>query len=824
MRRSLAIALLMIFPRIAGADAAADGEKLRRAGRYAEAEKLLAPLVQRDPHALAARLSLGLVYRATGQRDAERAVWNRFYDDYESGAIDKKKSRDLLYVALAAGYLGGWQDANDTFRDAVDADPRGRDGARANVEWAQLFLEKYDAGHAEVSLQEALKVLPKDAEAHAQYARVKMEQFDLPGAEREIEAALAADPHNVTALDVRAERYAVDERWADAVAAAKKALAVNPEDVGARIVVGGVAFLRDDKRGFAAERDRVLKTNPRAWEFFHGVAELCVKEHRYVEANALEEEALKIEPKSWVALAAIGNNWLRLGEDKKGLEALQQAWKRDPYNVRTYNLLQLFEDVIPKQYVLVDGTPFRFRVARREEKVLLHYVAPFVAREYAELVKRYGFTPEGPLTIELYANPDHYAVRTVGLPGLEALGVTFGKVVTGISPLGGRFNWGLMLWHEVAHIFSIQMSRARVPRWFTEGLSEYETARVDPTWTRRTHAELYHALAAGTLLPVGELNGGFLRARDVSHMVVAYHQAAEEVMFLVRRWGFGVVPRALRMFADGKETSEVIPAITGLDLKAYDAAFAADLRARLGAYVDNFYVRPSDFSDVEALRDRIAEHPDDQRSKGLLAMALIRAHHGDEAQALIDKATKNQMTPEVALATAEILLSRKERDAAAIVLRLMVEQFHADGYDARFLLGKIAADEGKLDEAKKQLELAKKYDPDSAEPYVALGKALLKSDEAAAIRELETAAQLDIMDASIPKTLVELYAKRGRSADVVRAGKLAQMIDPCDADVHAAMARAYGALGRAADARVELDLKQACAASPAASPPTPAPR
>ena len=131
--------------------------------------------------------------------------------------------------------------------------------------------------------------------------------------------------------------------------------------------------------------------------------------------------------------------------------------------------------------MLVEGTPFRFRVTQREEPVLLHYVKPFVAREYAELVKRYHFTPEGPLTIELYANPEHYAVRTVGLPGLEALGVTFGKVVTGMSPLGGRFNWGLMLWHEVAHIFSIQMSRARVPRWFTEGLSEYETSRVDPT-------------------------------------------------------------------------------------------------------------------------------------------------------------------------------------------------------------------------------------------------------------------------------------------------------------------------------------------------------
>jgi tetratricopeptide (TPR) repeat protein len=822
------VGLLLMVSRLAVADAAADGERLRKAGRYAEAEKLLAPLVQRDPRAFAARLSLGLTYRATGQRDAERAVWNRFYDDFESGAIDKHKSRDLLYVALAARYLGGWQDANDTFRDAVDADPHGKDGARANVEWAALFLEKYDAGHAEVSLTEALKILPKTdpawAEAHALYARVKMEQFDLPGAEREIEAALAVDPKNSVALDVRAERLVVDERWADAVAAAHRALVVNPEDLGARTVVGAVKLLRDDKRGYEAERDRVLKVNPRAWEFFHGIAELCVKEHRYVEANALEEEALKVEPKSWVALAAIGSNWLRLGDDQKGLASLRAAWKGDPYNVRTYNLLQLFEDVIPKEYVLVDGTPFRFRVTKREQIALIHYVKPFVEREYAELTRRYHFKPEGPLTIELFANPDHYAVRTVGLPGLEALGVTFGKVVTGMSPMGGRFNWGLMLWHEVAHIFSIQMSRARVPRWFTEGLSEYETTRVEPAWARRTHAELYHALVGGTLLSVADLNGGFTRARDVSHMVVAYHQAAEEVMFLVRRWGFDVVPRALAMFADGKETAQVIPALTGLDLKAYDAAFVADLRARLTPYADNFYVRPSDFSDLEALREKMAEHPDDQRTKALLAMALIRAHQGEEAQKLIEKATKHPTAPEVLLAAAEILIAHKERPAAKIALEAMVENHHGDGYDARFLLGKIAADEGRLDDAKRELALAKKFDPDAAEPYVTLGKALVKTDEEAALREFERAAELEIMDGSIPKTLVALYAKRKRWADVERAAKLAQFIDPYDVEVHDALARAYAALGRAEEARVELELKKSCASLTAASPPPPAPR
>lgn len=825
MWRPLVIGLVLLFPSLGRADAAADGERLRRAGRYAEAEKILAPAVQRDPRAFAARLSLGLVYRATGRRELERAVWNRFYDDFESGAIDKKKSRELLYVAEAARYLGGWQDANDTFRDAVDADAHGKDGARADIEWAALFLEKYDAGHAEEALQEALQVLPRDADAHALYARVKVEQNDLPGAEREIAAALASDPKNVAALDVRAEEQVGDEAWDAAAATARRALAINPEDLGARTIVGAVAFLRDDARGYQAERDHVLKTNPRAWEFFHGIAELCVREHRYDEANALEQEALKIEPKSWVALAAIGSNWLRLGEDQKGLEALREAWKRDPYNVRTYNLLQLFEDVIPKEYVLVPGTPFRFRVTKREEPVLLHYVRPLVEREYAELVARYHFSPAGPLTIELYANPEHYAVRTVGLPGLEALGVTFGKVVTGMSPAGGKFNWGLMLWHEVAHIFSIQMSRARVPRWFTEGLSEYETSRVDPTWVRRTHAELYHAIADKQLLSVGELNLGFTRARDVSHMVVTYHQAAEEVMFLVRRFGFDVVPQALGLFAQGKETAQVIPAITGMSVKAYDAAFEADLRARLAPYEDDFYVKASDLSDVDALREQLAQHPKDERARGILAIALVRAQRGEEAGKLIAQATSAAGTSrEILLASAELQLARKDRAGAKKTLRELIDARHGDGYDARLWLGKIAADERELAEARTELARAEAFDPDSAEPHVLLAKALLNSDADAAARELEAAAKLEVMDASIPKALVELYEKKQRWADVVRAARLSQLIDPYDVEVHEAMGKALTALGRRDEARAEAALTRASAALTKGAPPRPSPR
>ena len=47
-----------------------------------------------------------------------------------------------------------------------------------------------------------------------------------------------------------------------------------------------------------------------------------------------------------------------------------------------------------------------------------------------------------------------------------ALGACFGRVVTLDSPRArppGDFSWGETLWHEMAHVITLQLSRQRVP-------------------------------------------------------------------------------------------------------------------------------------------------------------------------------------------------------------------------------------------------------------------------------------------------------------------------------------------------------------------------
>src|SRR5262249_28739126 len=148
------------------------------------------------------------------------------------------------------------------------------------------------------------------------------------------------------------------------------------------------------------------------------------------------------------------------------------------------------------------------------------------------------FTPKTPVTVELFSEPDQYSVRTVGLPNLGALAVCFGQVITAMSPSNGNLNWGMILWHELGHVFAIQLTESRVPRWFTEGLSEVETLLARKEWRRENDVDVWQAYAANNLPSVVELNSRFMRAGDMNDMVVAYHMSSMTVEFMVRRFGF----------------------------------------------------------------------------------------------------------------------------------------------------------------------------------------------------------------------------------------------------------------------------------------------
>ena len=72
-----------------------------------------------------------------------------------------------------------------------------------------------------------------------------------------------------------------------------------------------------------------------------------------------------------------------------------------------------------------------------------------------------------------------------------------------------EYNWQPTLWHELAHVVTLQLSNNRVPRWVTEGISVWEERRARPEWGREMDVAFAHAMDKNKVMKLADLNEGF---------------------------------------------------------------------------------------------------------------------------------------------------------------------------------------------------------------------------------------------------------------------------------------------------------------------------
>ena len=538
------------------------------------------------------------------------------------------------------------------------------------------------------------------------------------------------------------------------------------------------------------QKQRVLRIRKNLAEFFHTVARFAVRSHRYQEAIELEKKAVAADPHYYAAMQEIGTGYLRLGEEKKGLSWLQKAWQGDQYNVRTFNILELFDKVIPQQYSFQRTKTFRIRYPNRDKKVLSRYVEPLLHAAYTDMVKRYRYRPELPITVELYGEHDHYSVRTVGVPNLGALGICFGKVVTTLSPSVGSVNWAMVLWHELSHVFAIQLSNYRVARWYTEGLSEYETILARPEWRRENNFDVWVALMEGTLPSVAELNHDFIHP-DPQRVVVAYHVSSLAIEFIAKRYGFKKVLEGLSLYGRNLETPAVIQKIAAVSVDEFDAQFRAYLKKRLAVYDRSFYV-PTNLPDLSMLKKRASMHPADLNAQARLALAYFFDGNAEAARKQSEKALTLDARDKIALYVGAELAFRERNWSKAFGFYNRLIAAGADNADIRSRLGMLAVQAGNIKGAETAFRAAKRLDPERSFPYYQLYELYKKQSQAQrAMAELEGYVAIEQMEYAPVKELVLWNAKQQYWDKVRHFGQLAIHVNPLDPDLLIAVGDAY---------------------------------
>ncbi len=168
-----------------------EAEALRRQGKLDEAIAVLRN-VEKLPDARRARLLLGEVLIENGSRSEAETPLMTLIEDYNSDKIADTDGVALSYVGRAAHLLRSPQDANDAFNESE----RAKKGDIPTLLWrAELFLEKYDPGHAEEVTREVLAQAPNHPEALVWMAHVKLAQaLDFDAAESLSRKALKVNP------------------------------------------------------------------------------------------------------------------------------------------------------------------------------------------------------------------------------------------------------------------------------------------------------------------------------------------------------------------------------------------------------------------------------------------------------------------------------------------------------------------------------------------------------------------------------------------------------------------------------------------------------
>ena len=745
-------------------------------GRYADAEASLRPVVSRFPTSEAA-LQLGLLMQMLGREFAPILDRVAMLSDTSSDP------NEVARAGRALRALGRFREANAAYRDAGSAAPSD---PAIQTAWGDLFLEKYNRPDALRSYQMALQVDARYVPALIGSARA-LSDDNPPQAIALAKRALEANPSSVEA-DVFLAEQAVDAgRRDEARDLLAKALEVNPSDLEAHALVAAIAFVDDKTQDFDAAVAKTLAIAPNYGDVYRTTGELAAHNYRFDEAVALTRKGLALD-RNPRALADLGIHLLRTGDEADARTALEASFKDDPYDKITFNLLAML-DTLDKFVTVRDGDVV-MRLHKDEAPVLQEYAMSLTHRALDTFSKRYEFVPRGPILVEIFPKHDDFAVRNLGLPGLiGALGICFGRVVSMDSPRArppGEFQWEATLWHELAHVITLQMSNQRVPRWLTEGISEYEEQRAHPEWRRDMDLDYAAALNRGEGIKLRDFNAAFQNPKLIT---LAYYQGSLIVEYLVSTYGDAGINKLLRTYGQGLDTDAALKTALNTDLDRMQAGFDQMLEKKFGDLRRALEV-PDGVNDLmrtptETLRTLAGEHAKSFPIQMALGRALRREGKLDDAMQAFERAAalipnaSGRDSPHEQMAA--IALQKKD-DGRLIAELTALVAIDANNVDAARQLV-TALHKASVDEPAKLRPVYERIvaiDPFDAEAHTYLGRyALQQNDPDAAAREFRTVIALGPVDRAAAYTdLAESYFKSGKRAEAKKQTLAALEIAP----------------------------------------------
>jgi tetratricopeptide (TPR) repeat protein len=754
------------------------GEVQTERGRLVDAQASFQKAIAgRAPDSLMAQVNLAMLQFDRGAIDSAMTAFDRFIDVYNNRRR-QLTAAELEAVAIAVRYLGRnnpqlFKDAMRAFDEAIAADSNDLE---RRVRQGEMFVGKFAGDLALETLQGVLAVNPRHARANLAMAHLReFDELESPAAW--VKKALDVNPALPGARALAALHLIDLERYAEAAEEARRGLAADSTAPAALIALAAAQYLQQDTAAFNATLAKVHARQPKSGDAEVVLANVAARTRLYGEAVKFAQAGANRDPRNARALALLGINAMRTGEMERGKAALDSSFKIDPYDPWSFNTLKLIDTF--KDYVEIKTPRFIVMIERKDADLLAPYVELLAEQAYDSLAARYAFRAETPIRIEIYRSHQDFSVRTVGLSGLGALGVSFGKVVAMDSPAArrvGEFNWGSTLWHEIGHVFTLGATGGRVPRWLSEGLSVYEERRARPAWGEEPSPLFFAAYAAGQLPKVSRLNDGFMRPTFPAQVPLSYYLASMVGEMIEQDKGIAAIRGMLDGYRRGLTTERVFRDVLKVEPAAFDDAFDKWLRKRFEKQFD-------------AVKPAVATAFGGRRAQGGDAIPITGPF------------------PET-LDRGRELLSEGKIDEAIVELKKAKEMFpeYAQSDGPYALLAQAYRLKNDIRAAAAELQAMTAINEEAFVENMAAAAAMLElNDRAGALAALERAVWINPFDQDAHTRLADLAAQVPDRRIAIRERRALLALDPTDrVEALYQLALAYADAGDMVSARREV--------------------
>ncbi|MCB9856758.1 MAG: tetratricopeptide repeat protein [Phycisphaerales bacterium] len=667
----------------------------------------------------------------------------------------------------------------------------------ARLAAGDLLLDRHNLADAAAEFDAILKQNPNVPDALVGQGRVQLEQWDFEAVENRVSAALAVNPNHVGAHLLLGDCRITERRFADAAEQAEKALGLDPESLEAMGLLAGAKLCMNDKAAAQRIEDRAASLSKAPAAFYFAVGEILATRRQYDEAHDYLTRATKAAPFWPAPFVELGLLCMESGREAEARKALEAAHEIDSFNQRTFDVLGLLDEI--EKFDRFETEHFVIKFDRNADAIAAPYFADALERCYGEICTRYAATPEGKTTIEMFPTHEGFSLRVSHRPFIATIGACTGPVIAIMAPRGrapfGSYNWADVLRHEFTHTVTLAATRNRIPHWLTEGLAVFEEP-APREWGRLQM--LTGAVRRDQLFKLDDIDMGFMRPRFPESRSLAYAQSEWMVEYIEQKYGLDAVRSMLAAFREGDDVDAAFRKV----LKTAPAEFDAAFKQWAGQQTDEWnlpWLKEEKVPDVQKL---LVASPDDASLIARLAAAHFIA--GDHKSALF-------------LAQRAIVQNRDEPIALEVIGRILIGQMLAEQDTAKRRklidevepsmrrLRRIAPDNGiallylgYVEQAWEQwpeaIDLFAAYqtrypaDPDSYRRLAAIYKR--QRNDGAALKQLERLAELQTDDPFVLKQIAQMHADNENYAQAKRYWIAALNVSPFDVDIHGALADA----------------------------------